>query len=146
MIRQTSIETYNSIKNSGLLSDKRLKVYEIFYEYPQGLTGSQVAQIYSSKYPTSQHSETIRNRITELRDMGVLNEAGIVKCEYSNRNVIKFVLNDNMPKVLEAKPTLNQSLNSILEKIEKLGTQITDETQKESLREIYRGVNKLKKK
>lgn len=145
MIRRTSVETYNSIKDSGLLSDKRLKVYEIFYEHPEGLTGAQVSMIYSSRYPTSQHSETIRNRITELRDMGVLTEVETVKCEFSDRNVIKFALNDNMPATLKAKPTLNQSLNSILDDISDLGSQLTNESEKEKLRAIYRKVKQLKK-
>jgi hypothetical protein len=63
MIQKTSIETYHAIKNSGLISEKRLKVFDIFYQNPQGLTGAEVSEIYRKENPTSQHSETIRNRI-----------------------------------------------------------------------------------
>ena len=59
-MQYTSVEAYHSIKNSGLLSDKRMKVYEIFFENPNGLTGTQVSEIFKSKYPSSKHSETIK--------------------------------------------------------------------------------------
>ena len=66
MVQITSVQTYNAICKSGLISAKRMKVFDIFYKNPNGLTGAEVSEIYRSENPTSQHSETIRNRITEL--------------------------------------------------------------------------------
>ena len=103
MIQKTSIETYHAIKNSGLISDKRMKVFDIFYKNPQGLTGAEVSEIYKKNNPTSQHSETIRNRITELVQMGVLAEVGVVECQFSKRNVMKWHCIDKMPISLEKK-------------------------------------------
>ncbi len=52
MIQRTSIETYHAIKDSGLISDKRMKVFDIFYQNPDGLTGAQVSEIYRKQKPT----------------------------------------------------------------------------------------------
>lgn len=145
MINSVSIEVYHSIKNSGILSDKRMKVYDIFYENPQGLTGSEVSEIYKSKYPSSKHSETIRNRITELRDMGVLDEIAIVTCQYTNRSVTKFRLNHKMPTSLEKKETLNEKLDKILQNIVELGHSMQEGEQKNKLRLIHREIKNLKK-
>ena len=145
MINSVSIEVYHSIKNSGILSDKRMKVYDIFYENPQGLTGSEVSEIYKSKYLSSKHSETIRNRITELRDMGVLDEKAIVTCQYTNRSVTKFCLNQKMPTSLEKKETLNEKLDKILHNIVELGYSMQEGEQKNKLRIIHKEIKNLKK-
>ncbi len=145
MIQTTSIQTYDAIKNSGLLSDKRMKVYDIFYENPQGLTGTQVSNIFKSKFPSAEHSETIRNRITELRDMGVLYEVGIVECEYTHRNVMKFALTDNLPVPLPKKLTLQQKVDNVLESIVLFSKQLNEE-QKIHLRKIYHEVKSFKNK
>lgn len=145
-IRKTSVQTYNFIKREGILSQKRMRVYDIFYEHPDGLTGSQVSYIYKSRFPTSQFSETIRNRITELRDMGVLTEAGEVECEFTFRSVIKFVLNDNLPSTLQKKPTLNTSANKICAMISAIEGDTTDQDTKQRLRDVYEAVDALKKR
>lgn len=144
MIQPTSIETYLEIKESGLLSEKRMKVYEIFYENPNGLTGSQVSEIYKSRYYSSKHSETIRNRITELRDMGCLTELGLVKCEYTQRMVMRFTTTDNLPKSLEKKLTLQEKTISILKDLAEIGLLINDDSLKNKLREVYKKVKTIK--
>ena len=120
MVQKTSIETYHSIKNSGLISEKRMKVYEILYENPQGLTGTQVSEMFKEKYPSAKHSETIRNRITELRDMGVVLEMGVVECEFTNRKVLKWCTSDNLPLKIGKKLTEKEKLRSIYYQIENL--------------------------
>lgn len=144
MVQKTSVQTYHAIKNSGILADKRMKVYDIFYENPEGLTGTQVSNIFKQLHPTAQHSETIRNRITELRDMGVLTEVGLVECEVTKRQVMKFMLNDNMPVPLPKKKTLNERVDDVLESITLFSKQLSEE-QKIHLRKIYHQVKALKK-
>jgi CRISPR/Cas system CSM-associated protein Csm2 small subunit len=145
MIQKTSIETYYAIKNSGLISDKRLKVFDIFWEHPDGLTGTQVSEIFKNKYPSSKHSETIRNRITELRNMGVIDEIGVVECDFTNRKVMKFAISNRLPVPLEKKLTLNERVDSVLESIALLGKTL-NEVDKIQLRKIYKEVENLKKK
>jgi hypothetical protein len=143
MIQRTSIETYHAIKNSGLISDKRLKVFDIFYQNPQGLTGAEVSEIFRKNNPTSQHSETIRNRITELVQMGVLVELGVVECQFSKRKVMKWCCIDNMPIPLEKKLTKKEQINEILEDITKFGLSLKSEEDKIVLRTIYHKIKNL---
>ena len=125
MVQTTSIETYHAIKNSGLISEKRLKVFDIFYQNPQGLTGAEVSEIYRKENPTSQHSETIRNRITELVQMGVLVELGVVECQFSKRNVTKWCCIDKMPIPLEKKLTRKEQIKEILDDVTAFGKSLS---------------------
>ena len=143
MIQRTSIETYHAIKNSGLISEKRMKVFDIFYQHPQGLTGAEVSEIYRKENPTSQHSETIRNRITELVQMGVLVELGVVECQFSKRKVMKWCCIDNMPIPLEKKLTKKEQINEILDDITKFGLSLKSEEDKIVLRTIYHKIKNL---
>lgn len=143
MVQKTSIETYHAIKRSGLISEKRMKVFDIFYENKDGLTGSQVSQIYKSKYPSSQHSETIRNRITELCEMGVIAEMGVVECQYTKRKVMKWCCVDQMPVNLEKKKTKKEIINEILDDVISLGQSLKSEEEKMYLRNIYHKIKNL---
>ena len=145
MVQKTSIETYHAIKNSGLISEKRMRVFDIFYLNPQGLTGSEVSEIYRKENPTSQHSETIRNRITELFQMGVLAEVGVVECQFSKRNVMKWCCIDKMPIPLEKKLTRKEQVNEILKDITVFGTSLKSEEDKIVLRTIYHKLKNLNK-
>jgi len=145
MTQRTSIETYTEIKNSGLLSEKRWRVYDIFYQNNRPLTGAEVSQIYKSNYPSSQHSETIRNRITELKEMGLLAEFEVVDCTFTGRKVFSFITTNNLPDKLQKKETLNQKLDKILSQIKTMGLSLTDEESKQKLRTIYKQVYNLKK-
>jgi hypothetical protein len=146
-INQNSMEAFNHIKKNGLLSDKRLKVYQIFVGNPAGLTGSEVSDIYKKNYPTSQHSETIRNRITELRDMGVLDEVGNVICKFTKRTVMKYRVNTNIPTKLVAKKSLNTNIEEIILDLKKVwDLTTTDELEKRAIiREIKEKLKALKK-
>jgi hypothetical protein len=143
MVQTTSIETYHAIKNSGLISEKRLKVFDIFYQNPQGLTGAEVSEIYRKENPTSQHSETIRNRITELVQMGVLVELGVVECQFSKRNVTKWCCIDKMPIPLEKKLTRKEQIKEILDDVTAFGKSLSSEEDKIVLRTIYWKIKSL---
>lgn len=143
MAQTTSIETYNAIKDSGLISEKRMKVFDIFYQNPRGLTGAQVSEIYRRENPTSQHSETIRNRITELVQMGVLAELGVVECEFSKRSVMKWCCIDKMPIPLEKKVTRKEQIKQILDGVTALGKKLESEEDKTALRKIYWQIKSL---
>jgi len=108
--RQTSIDCYNKIKQEGLLSKRRLEVYEA---------------ILSTAPCTS--SEAIRNakttfgvfgvssRFTELRDLGVIYEKGEKKCSITGRNVIEWDLTDRLPvNVKKTIKTKKQKINNAL--------------------------------
>jgi hypothetical protein len=66
MVRQTSIDAYNRIRNSSFLSERKKRIVEIFLKNRQGLTASEVVELYASKYPLNRRSEGIRNRVTKF--------------------------------------------------------------------------------
>lgn len=105
--RRTSAQTFAEIKASGLLSNRRMQVYQILYHHG-AMTGAQVAQVFKSKYGPTGHSENIRNRLTELRDMGCVVETGVVTCPISGRNVLQWQTNDEMPQKPPRKKTKKQ--------------------------------------
>jgi hypothetical protein len=146
-INQNSMDAFNHIKKNGLLSDKRLKVYQIFVQNPEGLTGSEVSAIYKNNYPSSQYSETIRNRITELREMGVLDEVGNVECRFTKRTVMKYRVNTKMPTKLAPKKSLNTNIDEIISDLKKLWelTIVSDINKRILIRQIKLKLESLKK-
>lgn len=119
-VRQTSIDCYNQIKAEGLLSKRRLQVYEILLENG-ALTGTEVSILFKKKFNASSHSEGIRNRLTELLDRGVIYEKGIVTCKTTNRKVSLWDLTDNLPKDITDKPSRKQlRTNQALEALREL--------------------------
>ena len=102
MIRETSIEAFNEIKNNGLLSERRQRVYEIIFKLG-AMSGAQVANEYYKRYGRTSASETIRNRITELRDMGVVKEVGKMLDVNTGMSVIKWEITNKLPTKLKKK-------------------------------------------
>ena len=117
MIRKTSIMAYNQIREDRLLSQKRLRVYEILFKHGP-LTGAQVSEQYKQLYNTSKYSETIRNRLTELVKMNIVDELGITECPISKRKVILYDVNSNLPSKMPARKTRTQKKNDLIDTIE----------------------------
>jgi hypothetical protein len=88
--RQTSIDCYNQIKQQGLLSKRRLEVYEAILKNAPCTSNEALKDIYSG-------SHGLGSRTTELRDLGVIYEKTVRKCRVTGRNVIEWDLTDNLP-------------------------------------------------
>jgi DNA-binding Lrp family transcriptional regulator len=97
MIRDTSVEAFNTIKANGLLSEKRERVYRILYTFGP-LIGSEVSQKYTDLFGKTSASETIRNRLTELRDLGVVKEIGKQLDSKTGMKVILWDVTSSLPK------------------------------------------------
>ena len=111
--RQTSIDCYNEIKSNGLLSKRRLEVYEAILKNAPCTTNEALKDIYSG-------SHGVGSRTTELRDLGVIYEKGIKKCNVTGRNVIEWDLTDKLPnntKLIKniKKNRVNNALNALRE-------------------------------
>jgi hypothetical protein len=116
--RQTSIDCYNKIKEEGLLSKRRLQVYESIYNSAP-CTASEVFKEKNLKTNQS-------GRFTELRDLGVIYEKGERICSITGRNVIEWDLTDRLPiNIKNPNKTKKQRLDAALK----------------SLRELYRNHN-----
>lgn len=97
MIRKTSIEAYNTIKENGLLGKRQWQVYEILFEYGP-LTGGEVFKYMKLKYgldvPTNSNTTT---RLGELRAMGSAEEIGERECSVSGQLVNLWDVTDRLP-------------------------------------------------
>ena len=103
MARKTSVKAYNEIKLNGLLSRKRWQVYSVLYEHGP-MTGAEVSKRIKNQFGSMGVSETVRNRLTELRDAGVVDEEGTVMCPVTGRQVIQWDVNTNLPRKREKDP------------------------------------------
>ena len=89
-IRQTSIDCFIKIKQEGLLSKRRLEVYEAILKNAPCTTNEALKDIHSG-------SHGVGSRTTELRDAGVIYEKDVRPCNITGRNVIEWDLTDKLP-------------------------------------------------
>jgi hypothetical protein len=119
--RQTSIECYNKIKQEGLLSKRRLEVYEALLSSAP-CTSSEAIKNARTTFGVF----GVSSRFTELRDLGVIYEKGVKKCSITGRNVIEWDLTDRLPiNIKNSNKTKKQRLDDALN----------------SLRELYKNKN-----
>jgi hypothetical protein len=101
MIRGTSLETYNAIVNSGLLSAMRLEVYKRLYynAHPSHpVTAGELAQYFAESKGGRGQRGNISARLCELRELGVATEWEPRKCKITGRRAITWATNDNLPR------------------------------------------------
>lgn len=141
MVRDTSIQTYNEINNNGLLSNRRLEVYKVIYNYGP-LTSAEAYNIMNKDKPKSTLISQSRARFTELRDMKCLKELGTKTCDITGKKAILWDVTSSLPIGRPTVKTKNQKKKEILELISLLGEEI-DVYYKADLRVIYKKVKNL---
>ena len=115
--RQTSIDCYNQIKEQGLLSNMRFKVYEAILKKAPCTSGEAFATMTTKENQISQS----RARFTELRNLGVIYEKGEKQCSITGRNVIEWDLTDKLPvNVKSSNKTKQQKKNEVLKSLREL--------------------------
>lgn len=117
-IRQTSIDCYNKIKANGLLSKRRLEVYEILFKNGP-LTANEIVRIAKASYPDVNPS-SFHARLSELKKYGVIIEIGEKKDIISNNTCYIWDLTDRLPKDIKLstsskKSRVNDALNAFRE-------------------------------
>lgn len=117
MIRHTSKEAYRTIKENGLLSEKRLQIYEILYNHGP-LTYNEIFKILQGHSNIA--SANIGARLNEMKKMGCIIECGIKSCSVTGMNVILWDVTDKLPrkKIEEKLPTKNAVINKLCELLE----------------------------
>ena len=115
--RQTSIDCYNEIKANGLLSKKRLEVYEAILKNAPCTSGESFATMTTKENQITQS----RARFTELRELGVIYEKGVRKCKITGRNVIEWDLTNRLPSNFKnKKKTKKQKINNVINLLREL--------------------------
>lgn len=111
-MRQTSINCYNQIKEEGLLSKMRLKMLKaILINAP--CTATEAFNSLGCKTNQS-------GRITELKELDVIYEKSVRKCNITGRNVIEWDLTDRLPKANLSSNTKKQKVNDALNGLREL--------------------------
>ena len=85
MKRATSLIAWESLKRSNELSKKQWAVYDMLFRH-----GPLSAREVNSMIAPGHTSVGYHKRLSELQRMGLVREAGVRRCQYSGRQVIKW--------------------------------------------------------
>lgn len=107
MVRDTSLETYKSIQDSGVLSARRLEVYKALMDSGPS-TASELWERMGKR--SSQHNP-VSPRLNELREMGAICEAEQRDCLITGRLAIVWEVTGRMPEKLEKRITSKQRIS-----------------------------------
>lgn len=88
-MRRTSTDTYKQIKEEGLLSRMRWRVYSALFHDGPATAGELDVQGMSRN--------NVATRMTELRELGVVRESGERACGSTGRNVILWRVSGRLP-------------------------------------------------
>lgn len=102
MKRETSIETYNKIKEEGLLSKLRFDVYEFLFNHGP-MTCRELMMAMQTK--RGRHfvvaGSSLSTRFSELERMGVVKETQVRPCKETGRSAIEWDVTSKIPIKLE---------------------------------------------
>lgn len=115
-MRETSIQAYRQIKQEGLLSKMRERVYDVVFHH--GPCTSAEAYTLMTKVEKAPITQS-RARFTELRDQGVFKECGRKTCSVTGRTAILWDVTDQLPSQLPKKKKKNGLQDAIDYMIEK---------------------------
>lgn len=95
MIRSTSVETYRRIRDDGLLSKKRMEVYDVLFRHGP-LTATQVAQKMPG-HKSQSVGANVHARLGELRATGCVAEVGETECPVTGNRVLLWDVTKDLP-------------------------------------------------
>lgn len=140
MIRDTSIAVYHQIVAEGLLSKRRLQVYDCLYKHGPMTQNETYVEL---NVPNLQQS-SIMPRFAELKDMGVIRETGKRICTVTGRTVLEWDVTSKLPVKKDKELTFSQKKEKILKDVVSLGERLQFyPDQREKLLEIYWQLKKL---
>ncbi len=115
MIQETSLWSYRQVLDSGMIGRRQKQVYEIVAKaYPSAIIGSEVARIFHEQYGKTAASETVRNRLTELRDKGVIECVGVEQDTRTKMIVMNWrLVVGARPRKIEKKETSRQKIKRL---------------------------------
>jgi len=109
-MRRTSLEAWREIRDKGLLSPTRMKVLECLVHVGP-MTGGELNEYLK----TPGRTPGFHKRLPELRDAGVVREAGQRPCSVTGHSAIVWEASGLLPngKPLESPPARRPSLASL---------------------------------
>ena len=115
MTRQTSMDAYRKIKSEGLLSKRRLEVYETLFHFGPMTANETFEKLYKKDIGPKNAASNSAARFSELRDMGVIQEIGERKCSVTGMNVISWDVTSWLPTKIK-KPSKKYEIAEAVEK------------------------------
>lgn len=115
VVRETSLEAYLSIKESGKLSARRWEAYDATFNH--GPLTSNEAFLYSPLRGNPNYRHNTNARMTELREMGVVKELGKVVCPVTGQLAILWDVTNRVPIDLPPRKTNKQIIAALLARI-----------------------------
>lgn len=113
-VRDTSVEAYNQIRSSGVLSEKRWVIYDCLYKHGP-LTANAIFRRIIGRSGINQAN--VPARLNELVKMGAVKEVGKVTCDITGMTVIAFDVTSAIPGKLSTKPTKRQARDQIIKEL-----------------------------
>ena len=143
-MRDTSIQTLNEIKASGLLSRRRMEVYEVlFYHGP--MTQNETVRYYQRVYPGC-NAAGWNARFAELERMNAIQEVGRKNDEISGHEVTVWDVTSRLPVPLDKKKTKKKLSDELISAIVSLGKEVDNLKWKSQLRDMYKMILELTQK
>lgn len=141
-VRDTSIEAYNKIKKSGLLSELLLDHLEVFYFQGTAMTAREAHQVYVWRYKAEPNLNQFRSKITMLVDQGALEELDEkIEDEKTGMRVTKYFPTGTATE--KPKKVSKKDRKELAQTLLKSVAVELDEKQKEVLRKVYRLIDTL---
>jgi|SRR5882724_6462229 len=125
MTRQTSIDAYHEVLESGLVGKRQKQVYDILYRKGP-LTANQTWNVLSSEIGGLRFDSNTRARFTELRDLEIIQEVGEVIDPITKKRVILWDVTDRVPIKPEKKKSKDQIIRELQIENRELKRQLQD--------------------
>lgn len=103
-IRDTSIEAYKNIIESGYLSAILIKVFDIIFRFGP-MTSREANEHFVEIHGGDDNLNQLRSKISLLQDLGVIKTTDKVKCSDTLKNVYRFDVTGRMPTKVK-KPSM----------------------------------------
>ena len=105
MTRQTSLEAYKYILESGILKKQKLEIYEVLWGF-QRMGASLTAGELQKRYFPKTSRNNIATRISELIKCGIVKECGERDCGVSGRMCHTYTVTNEKPVKAKKKKSL----------------------------------------
>ena len=123
-VRDTSIDAYKKVVDSGLLSTKLIQAFTIIYRFGP-MTSREANQKFVENFVVENNLNQFRALLTHLQNMDVIQTIEKVVCPISKMTVYNFDITGRLP-IKEHKVTLKDKKANLLKTVDALTPWVGD--------------------
>lgn len=112
--RDTSLEVYRKIREGGLLSERRLQVYEVLFHHGPITAG----EVWYFHLQDRAQIDSVRPRMAELEELGVIESCGERKCSYTGNVCLMWRTTGKLPGERAKRKTSSQKIKTLSEALD----------------------------